>query len=55
MILVNGVLSPKPEKDWDDVDKRLVQLDAKAMNILYCTLDINEFNWISIYMSAKEI
>ena len=33
----------------------MAQLNAKAMNILYCALDANEFNRISTCMSAKKI
>ena len=33
----------------------MTQLNAKAINILYCALDINEFNKISICNSTKEI
>ena len=47
--------STKPEKEWDEVDKKLAQLNAKAMNVLYCVLDANEFNRISTCASAKEI
>ena len=33
----------------------MAQLNAKAMNVLYCALDANEFNRISTCMSAKKI
>ena len=33
----------------------MAQLNAKAMNILYCALDANEFNCISTCISAKKI
>ena len=36
-------------------DKELSQLNAKTMNILYCSLDLNKFNLISSYISAKEV
>ena len=54
-ILIDGMLSPKPEKDWGDVNKRLAQLNAKVMKVLYYPLDTNEFNTISIHMSIKKI
>ena len=47
--------STKSEKEWDKVDKKMAQLNAKSMNILYCALDANEFNHISTCMSAKKI
>ncbi len=36
-------------------EKDLAQLNADAMNLLYCALDRNEFNCISSCMTAKEI
>ena len=33
----------------------MAQLNAKVMNVLYCALDVNEFNRISTCMSAKKI
>ena len=53
--IIDGEESTKPEKKWDEVDKKLAQLNAKAMNVLYCALDANEFNRISTCASAKEI
>ena len=46
---------PKSEGEWDDFDKKIAQLNAKTMNILYCALDANELNHISTCNSAKEI
>ena len=43
-IIVDGIPSSKPEKDWDETDKNNIQLNTKAMNVLYCALDANEFN-----------
>ena len=43
-IIVNGNVTPKFEKDCDDNDKKIAQLNAKAINILYCLLDANKFN-----------
>ena len=53
--IIDGVESTKLEKEWDEVDKKMAQLNAKAMNVLYCALDANEFNRISTCMSAKKI
>ena len=33
----------------------MAQLNAKAINVLYYTLDVNEFNRICTCTSAKEI
>ena len=54
-IVVDGISFPKPKKDWNEEDKRLVQLKVKAMNILYYTLDTNEFNQIFTCNLAKKI
>ena len=54
-ITIDGNAIPKFEKDWDDIDKKMAHLNAKAINMLYYSLDINEFNWIFTYILAKEI
>ena len=33
---------PNPKKEWDEIEKKMAQLNAKIMNILYCALDANE-------------
>ena len=55
LIKVNGIDIPKPEEDWDDNDMKMGELNAKAMNVLYCALDSTEFNRISTCTSAQEI
>ena len=55
LIKVNGIDIPKPEEDWDDNDMRMGELNAKAMNVLYCALDSTEFNQISTCTIAQEI
>ena len=50
-IIVDGIASPKSEKDWDETDKKLAQLNTKTMNVLYYFLDANEFNQIFTYNS----
>ena len=55
MIRVDGVDIPKPEEDWDENDMKMDELNVKAMNLLYCALDSNEFNRISTCNTAKEI
>ncbi|XP_058222936.1 uncharacterized protein LOC131332656 [Rhododendron vialii] len=52
---VNGVVVFKEEKEWDANDVKGIELNAKAMNLLYCALDPNEFNRVSTCESAKEI
>ena len=52
---INNSVILKPKIDWNDHDRRMTQLNTKVINVLYCTLDINEFNRISTYNSAKKI
>ena len=52
---INNSIILKPEIDWDDHDRRMAQLNTKAINVLYYALDVNEFNRISTCNSAKEI
>ena len=52
---IDGISILKPEREWNHQDKKLAQLNAKAMNMLYYTLDANEFNRIYVCTSAKEI
>ncbi|CAN0919524.1 hypothetical protein LINGRAHAP2_LOCUS31501, partial [Linum grandiflorum] len=45
----------KKHGKWTKEEKEKVQLNAQAMNIMYCSLGKEEFNHISNYKSAKEI
>ena len=54
-IKVEGKDVPKPEPTWDENDLKMLQSNFKAMNVLYCALDPNEYNRISSCESAKEI
>ena len=51
----NNIVILKSEVDWDDHDEKIAQLNAKALDILYCALDVNKFNRISICTFAKKI
>jgi hypothetical protein len=46
---------PKQEIEWDENDVKLIELNYKAMNCLYCAFDSKEFDEISSCNSAKEI
>ena len=54
-IVVHKVFLPKPKKNWDKHDKKMAQLNAKIINILYYSLDVHEFNRISTCTSVKKI
>src|SRR5436853_2286513 len=47
--------STTPLADWSNDDKKKVQINAKAMNALFCALDKNEFNRVSTCTSAHDI
>ena len=51
---LNNLVILKPEYEWDDNDRRMAQLNAKVINILYYALSVNETNRISSCSSAKE-
>ena len=40
---------------WTTEQKTIAQNNSKAMNILFCSLDRNEFNRVSVCKSAYEI
>ena len=53
--IINDIITLKCERDWDDNDKKVAQLNAKVINVLYYALGINEFNRIFTCSSVKEI
>ncbi|GAV87878.1 UBN2 domain-containing protein, partial [Cephalotus follicularis] len=52
---VEGVVSPKPENEYNDNDFRMLKLNSKAKHVLFCAVGPNEFNRISSCDSAKEM
>ncbi len=46
---------PKAEVEFNDNDWKKISKNAKAINILHCALNINEYNSISGCQTAKEI
>ncbi|GAV78599.1 UBN2 domain-containing protein [Cephalotus follicularis] len=53
--LENGNVIPKPRNTYDDNDRRIVQINAKAKHIIICAINSNDFNRISSCISAKEM
>ena len=48
-IVENGFQkSSLPMNDWNELEKKTFTLNTKAMNALFCALDKNEFNRVSI-------
>ncbi|GAV81502.1 LOW QUALITY PROTEIN: UBN2 domain-containing protein, partial [Cephalotus follicularis] len=44
---IDGVVSPKPENEYNDNDFRMLQLNSKSKHVLFCAVGPNEFKWIS--------
>ena len=53
--IIHNVVILKSKVDWDENNKKIAQLNAKAINALYYALDVNEFNRISTCTSVKKI
>ena len=55
-IVENGFQkSSLPMSEWNESEKKVFALNAKAMNALFCALDKNEFNRVSMCDSAFDI
>ncbi|GAV82668.1 LOW QUALITY PROTEIN: zf-CCHC domain-containing protein/DUF4219 domain-containing protein/UBN2 domain-containing protein, partial [Cephalotus follicularis] len=52
---IEGVVSPKPENEYNDNDFRMLQLNSNAKHVLFCAVGLNEFNRISSCDSAKQM
>ncbi|KAL5576060.1 hypothetical protein UlMin_017759 [Ulmus minor] len=52
---VEGSLVEKSKSEWNDIDKKQISINAKAMNILFCALSMEEFNRIRSCKTAKDI
>nr|UBX54589.1 transposon Pol polyprotein [Lupinus angustifolius] len=53
--VVNNIREIKPKSSWNNEDKKKVQYDLKAKNILTSALGIDEFFRVSNCKSAKEM
>ncbi|GAV76239.1 UBN2 domain-containing protein [Cephalotus follicularis] len=52
---IEGVVSLKPENEFNDNDFRMLQLNSKSKHVLFCAVGPNEFNRISSCDTAKEM
>ncbi|XP_016206931.1 uncharacterized protein LOC107647368 [Arachis ipaensis] len=50
-----GVVTPKAEAKWNDNDKKNVQLNFKAVNILNCVISFEEYRKVSRCKTTKYI
>ena len=51
----NGVAIPKPEQEFDELDEKNIQLNARAVYYLFCALSENEFRRVCHCESAQDI
>jgi hypothetical protein len=51
----NDITVPKARNEYVDGDKKLLSMDAKAMNTLYCALNRSKFNRITSCKKARNI
>ena len=52
---IDGKDVVKGEEEFDFEEGKLFDLNVRAINLLYCAINDEEFNRLSIYESAKEI
>ncbi|XP_015940883.1 uncharacterized protein LOC107466422 [Arachis duranensis] len=51
----DGVATLKGEADWNDDDRKKVELNAKVVNLLNCSVNFEEYRWVSRCTTVKEI
>ncbi|GAV67594.1 LOW QUALITY PROTEIN: UBN2 domain-containing protein, partial [Cephalotus follicularis] len=51
----HGEIISKPRNKYNDEDRKIVQLNAKAKHIIICATNSNEFNRVSSCVSAKDM
>jgi len=54
-VVANGVAQYKPKANWNDDDKKNVQYDLKARNILISSLGVNEYHSVSHCKTSKDM
>lgn len=45
----------KSKSEWDDIDKKRMSINARALNILFCVLSMEKFNRIRSCKTTKDI
>ncbi|KAG9450343.1 hypothetical protein H6P81_010308 [Aristolochia fimbriata] len=51
---LEGKTLDKPQKNWIDKEKKSSNLNSKALNVIFCGVNLEEFSRISAITSAKE-
>lgn len=55
ILYVTGRARAKTKDKYINEDWRKISTNAKALNILYCALDVTKYNCILDYTYAKEV
>ncbi|XP_057739683.1 uncharacterized protein LOC130956686 [Arachis stenosperma] len=50
-----GIISLKPEASWTEEDRKKVELNAKAVNLLNCAINFEKYRRVSRCTTTKEI
>ncbi|XP_057996568.1 uncharacterized protein LOC131175895 [Hevea brasiliensis] len=53
--IVDGVHVAKHNGEWSEQEKRRLALNDKAIQVLFCALNISEYNKVCMKSTAKEI
>jgi len=53
--MIDGEELEKSEDEFSDEDKKIMEREAKAKNILYCALNSDDLRRISSFHTAKEM
>ncbi|XP_072082090.1 uncharacterized protein [Arachis hypogaea] len=51
----DGEVVAKEDSEWTNEEKKKVELNAKAINLMHCAISFEEFRKVSRYKTAKEI
>ncbi|XP_016164935.1 uncharacterized protein LOC107607500 [Arachis ipaensis] len=51
----DGAVTLKTEAEWNEKDKKKIELNAKAVNLLNCAISFEEFRRVSTCKIAKKI
>ena len=52
---IDGIKTQKPLEEYDDSENKKFQINSRAIYILECAMDMNEYNRISQCKTAKEV
>ncbi|KAK8356569.1 hypothetical protein V6Z12_A05G363200 [Gossypium hirsutum] len=53
-VIMDEKLVPKSKNEWNEEDKRSIQLNTKAMHSLFCTLGPDEYSRVSSCPNSRK-